>query len=480
MIWTGGFGENLPIPTVEQVGASAMPDTIAPCSGVPFKVLPFQKPVFPKLKVVITEKGAIETKSVTFIVNRLIAEVSRKGGGTVIIPAGKWKSGRIELKSNVNLHFDEGAEIEFSGDRRDYLPAVFTRHEGIEVMAPGAFIYANGQQNIAITGKGTIIGPPLDAEMRAFAISDTVIENITNAYSPVKNRIFDGLKGRRLFVPKSISPINCKNVLIEGVTLRRSIFWNICPVYCENVIIRGVSVLSKGVPSGDGIDIESCKNVLIEYCKLNNGDDCFTLKAGRGEDGLRVGKPTENVVIRYSLAESGDGAITCGSETAGMIRNVYAHDCVFNGTERGFRFKTRRNRGGGTEDVFYERIRMIDVKEAFTWDLLGSQKYVGDLAKRYPLRKIDNLTPVVRNIHVKNLVVESSANFISANCLPEIPLNNVLIEDGDISCNQIVNPLNDITGFTLRNLKIKTQNSAVKILNAQNILFDNVSFSVGE
>lgn len=472
------YAEEILPPTVNQVGAQMMPESIAPVIDVPFEIPEFRKTVFPDLTIDITKKGAKENKDITQIVNKAIDEVSRKGGGVVLIPEGKWQSGRIVLKSNVNLHIAEGAEIRFGDKVEDYSPAVFTRHEGVEVMGPGAFIYADGQENIAITGKGTIYGPALDSKMRNLAIADTVIEDVVNVNTPINERVFDGIDGRRLYVPKSISPINCKNVLIEGITLNHSIFWNVCPIYCENVIIRGITVNSVGIPSGDGIDIESCKNVLIEYCTLNNGDDCFTLKAGRAEDGLRVGKPTENVIIRYSLAQSGHGAITCGSETAGGIKNIYVHDCVFNGAERGIRFKTRRNRGGGVENVFYEKVRMIDVKEAFTWDLLGSERYVGDLAKRYPPRAIDHLTPVVKDIHVKDFVVESSQFFIRANCIPEIPLNNVLIENGTINCNTIIGSMDDVTGFTLRNLNINSQNSTIKILDGQNILFDNVKFTV--
>lgn len=478
------YGKNLSahnslIPTIDQVGALVMPDTIAPVDA-PFDIPQFKRNVFPDFTINIADKGIGKNKSITQVVNKSIETVSKKGGGTVIIPKGSWTSGRIVLKSNVNLHFADGAEVVFSDKVEDYLPVVFTRHEGIEIMSLGSFIYANGEENIAITGNGAIYGPALDADMRKFAITDTVIEKLVNADTPIEQRIYDGKKGNRFYVPKSISPINCKNVLIEGITLNRSIFWNVCPIYCENVIIRGITVNSIGVPSGDGIDIESCKDVLIEYCTLNNGDDCFTLKAGRAEDGLRVGKPTENVIIRHSLAQTGHGAITCGSETAGMIRNVYAYDCVFNGTERGVRFKTRRNRGGGVENIHYERIRMINVKDALTWDLLGSVRYMGDLAKRHPLREIDSLTPMVRDIYIKDFIVESSKNFISANCLPEIPLNNVLIENGTINCNVIINSLNDISNFTMRDLTISSKNSNVNILNGHDVVFDNVTVSVIE
>ena len=141
-----------------------------------------------------------------------------------------------------------------------------------------------------------------------------------------------------------------------------------------------------------------------------------------------MGKATENVVIRYSLAQQGHGGITCGSETAGGIKNIYLHDCVFDGTQVGIRFKTRRSRGGGVNDILYERIRMFDVGEAFKWDLLGSAKYVGELAERYPPRPINKLTPIVKNIHIRNFIVESAEQVLNINAIPEVPCSNVLIE----------------------------------------------------
>ena len=330
----------------------------------------------------------------------------------------------------MNLHLEDEAEIEFPGTVESYLPAVFTRHEGIEIMGAGAFIYANGENNIAVTGKGIIYGPAMNAEIRQLPNGNTVVENDISSTTPVAQRIFDGMNGRGFYRPKTISPINCTNVLVEGITMERSAFWNICPIYCENVIIRGITVNSIGVPSGDGIDIESCKNVLIEYSTLNCGDDCFTLKAGRAEDGLRVGKATENVVIRYSLAKDGHGGITCGSETAGGIENIYLHDCVFDGTQVGIRFKTRRNRAGGVSDILYENIRMTNVGEAFKWDLLGSKRYMGELASRIPPRAVNRLTPVIKDIKIRNFIVESAHKVLSINGIPEVPCSNILIENG--------------------------------------------------
>ena len=115
---------------------------------------------------------------------------------------------------------------------------------------------------------------------------------------PLTERIFDGVRGRgEVFMPKSVAPINCKNVLIEGITIDQSLYWNVVPQYCEGVIIRGVTVNSYGHGRTDGIDIESCRNVLVEYCSLDCQDDCYTMKSGRNAEGVRVGRPTENVVI---------------------------------------------------------------------------------------------------------------------------------------------------------------------------------------
>lgn len=422
----------------------------------------------------------MEDSLITPLINDLIAEVSEQGGGTVVIPNGKWKSARIELKSNVNLHIVKGAEIEFSGVVSDWLPAVFTRHEGIELYGAGAFIYANGEDHIAVTGKGVITGPTMDSEVRRRINTYANIDKDIPYDMPMTDRLYDGMEGRDFQPPRTIAPINCTNVFIEGVTMNRGAIWNVVPTYCENVIIRGITVNSIGVLRGDGIDIESSKNILIEYCTMNTHDDCFTLKSGRGLEGVRLGRPTENVVIRYSLATNGPGGITCGSETAGNIKNIYAHDCVFNGTKTGILFKTRRPRGGGTENALYERIRMIDVNDALKWDLLGSSKYVGELADRLPIREINELTPLHQNIHVNDFVVESSRTFIRANCIPEVPLKNVLIENGEVHTEQIIPALHDVDCFTVKNIMMSSSDNKIAILDSRDVLFENIKWNIPE
>jgi polygalacturonase len=464
------------IPTKDQVGAANLPDDIAPVKA-PFPMPEFKKPVFSSLTIDITEKGAKPGSKVTSVIQGTIDEISQRGGGTVIIPRGTWHTGRISLKSNVNLRIDEGAELIFSGEVEDYSPAVFTRNEGVEVMSLGACIYANDQQNIAVTGKGKLIGPAKGGSVRKQVMNADVVEKFIDHTTPVSDRVFEGHDGGYVFLPMFISPINCKDVYIEGVTLENTAFWNIVPVYCDGVIIRGVTVNSVGIPRGDGIDIESSRNVLIEYSTLNCGDDCFTMKAGRGEDGLRVNKPTENVVVRYCLAREGHGAITCGSETAGMIRNLYVHDCVFDNTGAGLRFKTRRPRGGGGENLTYERIRMNLTGTAFTWDMLGSAMYVGDLARRLPAREVNRLTPRYADITARDIVVENASQFVKVTGIPESPLTNVLIEDVDVKAKKLISAA-DVKGLVVRRTKVASDDPQLTLLDCRDVRFEDVHLTV--
>lgn len=462
--------------TVNNVGAEHMPDTIAAVKA-PFSMPQFKKPTFPPLKVDIQKKGAKEGELVTKIIQSTIDEVSKKGGGTVIIPAGRWKSGRINLKSNVNLHLNKGAELHFSGQLEDYRPAVFTRDEGVEIMSLGACIYAYQQENIAVTGEGVLYGPA-PGPVKDQVMTQDVTEKFVPVDKPVSERVYEGYDGSPIFLPMFISPTDCKNVYIEGITLEQTAFWNIVPVYCDGVIIRGVTVNSVGISRSDGIDISSSKNVLIEYSTLNTGDDCFTMKAGRGKDGIRVNKPTENVVVRYCLAKKGHGGITIGSETAGKVKNLYVHDCVFDDTGVGIRFKTRRPRGGGGENLYYERIRMNLRQTAFRWDLLGQELYVGDLAKRKPVREVNELTPKFKNITMKDILVTNASTFVNINGIPESPLENVLMQNVKVeNCKRLFNA-DDAKDLTFKHVSVVSQDSVMKFLDARNILFEDAHFKV--
>ena len=465
------------MPTLDEVGPGAMPAEIAPIEGAPFDMPAFSRPVFPDLTVDIGQRGAQPDSLVTDIINQAIRDVHHAGGGTVLIPAGHFFSGRIELLSDVNLHLDAGAQLEFSARQADYQPPVFSRYEGIEVMSPGAFIYACHQSHIALTGNGTIVGPPQDAEVRQLPPDGYAIESLAD--TPVDQRIADGKDGHPFFRPMTFSPTCCTDVFVEGIHVSQSAFWNIVPVYCQHVVIRGITVETVGVLSGDGIDIESSTDVLIEYCSLSCGDDCFTLKAGRGYDGLRVGRPTERVVVRHCLAREGHGGLTCGSETAGQVHHVYLHDCVFAGTRSGLRFKTRRTRAGGIHHVLCRRVSMTNVGYAIEFDLLGSARWMGQLASRDTPQPVGQLTPVVRDICISHFNVDQAEHLLTLNGIPEMPCTNLRIEHGHITAQGLIPALNDADSITFSHLHITTtDDSQIRITDSRHVRFDHVHFDV--
>ena len=424
-------------------------------------------------------KKGMSTKAVQQAIDRL----SKQGGGQVVIPAGRWLSGRIELKSGVELHLSEGCELHFSGQVKDYLPVVFTRDEGFELYSLGAFIYANGAENIAVTGRGRIVGPSTDCEIYQINHDKALnIEKIISPDMPLAERIFDGVRGRgEVFMPKSVSPINCKNVLIEGITIDQSLYWNVVPQYCEGVIIRGVTVNSYGHGRTDGIDIESCRNVLVECCSLDCQDDCYTMKSGRNAEGVRVGRPTENVVLRYNLALRGAGGIVCGTEIAGGVKNVYMHDCVFQGTDQAFRFKTLRQRGGGIENIVVERVRAQVKDYAFYCDMLGSVKWGGELAKRFPSAEATTAfqsspsnvpSPDFRTITVSDVVIEGCRQLVKCIGLPERPLRNVLLRNVK-GCAQQFMFLRDVKSFVLDNVDVQATDDEACIDGCEGIMLIN-------
>ena len=463
------------VPTRQDVGPQAMTHEIAPIEA-PFAMPQLTRPVIKGNKIVVKmNRKGMSTHAVQAAIDR----AARQGGGQVVIPAGRWQSGRIELKSGVDLHLVEGCELHFSGEIKDYLPVVFTRDEGIELYSLGAFIYANGAENIAVTGRGRIVGPSTDCEIYQNNKEKALnIENIITPDIPVEQRIFDGQHHNgEVFLPKSIAPIRCKNVYIEGVTIDQGLYWNVVPQYCENVIIRGVTVNSFGHGRTDGIDIESSKNVLVEYCSLDCQDDCYTMKSGRNGDGLRVNIPTENVVVRNCLALRGAGGIVCGTELAAGVKNVYCSDCVFDGTDQAFRVKTLRARGGGVENLVVERVRANVKDYAFYCDMLGSIKWGGELARRYPNSKnapaINRFTPDFNTISIDNIIIENCRQLVFALGLPERPLRNVLFSGVKANCQQLMK-MRDVQGFVLKDACITATDPTANLDGCSSIMMLDV------
>ncbi len=300
------------------------------------------------------------------VINSTINRCNKDGGGVVLVPEGTWNTGPIVLKSNVNLRIEEGAVLLFTSDTSMY-PRVLTRWEGMDCYNTSPMIYAYEQDNIAITGKGTIDGgasgenwwgmPRLNPVAGRPHRGRTLLSDWNESGTPIEERIMfvnDHLR------PQLINLYRCRNILIRGVTLTRPAFWTIHPLICENLTIKDVTMITEGVPNGDGCDPESCKNVLIEDCFFDTGDDCIAIKAGRNFDGRKWNIPSENIIVRNCRMKNGHGGVVIGSEISGGFRNLFVENCGMDSPslDRVIRIKTNNCRGGVIENIY---VRNVDV-----------------------------------------------------------------------------------------------------------------------
>ncbi|WP_297088094.1 glycoside hydrolase family 28 protein [uncultured Draconibacterium sp.] len=433
--------------------------------NTPFGEFNFQRPEFPKRSVLITDFGAQSGGTVknTEAINKAINDLSEKGGGKVIVPAGKWLTGSITLLSNINLHLEEGAELLFSQDFNDYLPAVLTNWEGSEVYSYSPFIYAYKQENIAITGKGVLNGQgkPWWEQRRkgsAFYDSNNLLKEMNEKQVPLDERRFGSLE--RFLPPVFFGPLYCKNILLEDITFRYGAFWTVNPSFCENIIVKGIYILTNGeygdTPNGDGINPNSCKNVLIEYNTLDTGDDCITIKSGRNKDGRRIGIPCKNILIRHNKGLQGHGGIVIGSEMSGGVENVYAHDCQFNGTDRVIRIKTARGRGGYVKNCWFKDISADKIeREAIRINMM----YTG--GERLPVPEVDEGTPLIENINYENISCDySKRNVIQIVGIPEMPVKNISLKNIHLKGNLGIE-ISDAVNVNIDSIAIANDNGAL-------------------
>jgi polygalacturonase len=456
-------------------------ETIEPFN-TPFGNFNFVRPVFPQKSLSIVDFGAKEGGIVnnTEAIKMAIQQLSAEGGGTVIVPKGKWLTGPIHLLSNINLHLEEGSELLFSQQFNDYLPAVLSNWEGSDLYNYSPFIYAYKQENIAITGSGILNGqgkPWWEQRSNgdAFNNSNQLLRNMNNNGVPVSERRFGTLD--KFLPPPFFGPLHCKNILLEGVTFKYGAFWTINPSYCNNIIIRRLYVLTNDeygdTPNGDGINPNSCQNVLIEYNTLDTGDDCITIKSNRDKDGRNMGIPCKNILIRHNKGLQGHGGIVIGSEMSGGVENVYAHDCQFNGTDRIIRIKTNRGRGGYVRNCWFKNISADTIlKEAIRINML----YTG--GDRLPAQDINDETPSIENIHYENITCNySSGNIIQIIGLPEMPVKNVTFNNIRLG-GRLGVEITDAQNVSIKNLFAKNDvGSAASILFSDNVALDSMTIA---
>ncbi|WP_232821804.1 glycoside hydrolase family 28 protein [Desertihabitans aurantiacus] len=385
-----------------------------------------QEPRFPDHVVDVTHSGAVGdgVTDCTAAIAEAVSRCSAAGGGRVLVPAGRYRTGAVHLLDDVELHVAEGAVLEFSRDPADYLPVVRTRYEGVDCYNYSPFVYAVGRRNVALTGRGTLDGragpqhwwnwvkaPAPDegpAKQRLLAAAAAGV--------PVEERVFG--EGHHLR-PSMVQLYDCTDVLVEGLTFRRSPMWTLHPVLCTNVTIRDVTVDSHG-NNNDGCNPESCRDVLILGCTFDTGDDCIAVKSGKDADGRAVGVPSERIAVLDCRMRAGHGGVTLGSETSGGIRDVVAYRCEMSSPElkRALRIKSNPDRGGYVRDVLFADIEVGTVSQAAV-----------EIALDYGRVTTGEFPPEVADIEVRGLRVGSAGRALNLVGLPDAPIRGLRLRD---------------------------------------------------
>ena len=475
-----------------------------------------ETPVFKTDTFEITKYGAQAdklTKS-TEAINKAIDACHAGGGGVVLIPEGFWVTGPVRLKSNVNLHLAKGSVLQFSDNTLDY-KLIETNWEGLEAIRCESPLYGMDLENIAITGKGLIDGagqawrpvkkskltPP---EWEHLVESGGFLNEKGDIWYPTER----ALKGsqlkrpgviaegytiqkaeeiREFLRPNLLSLIRCNRVLIEGVTFQNSPAWCLHPLMSKNITVRNVTVRNPwNAQNGDGIDIESCRYVLVENSTFDVGDDGICIKSGRDAEGRKRGMPTEDVIIRGCTVYHGHGGFVVGSEMSGGARNIFVSDCNFLGTDIGLRFKTTRGRGGVVENIYISDIRMNNIGgSAILFDMYYMAKdplamFGGADKPKVELHPVTEATPQFRDFQIRNVICKGAETAIFIRGLPEMNIKNIDLQNISIQSEEGI-VAQDASGITMKNVTIFCEEEHVaSINNSTNITMDNMTFDESE
>jgi polygalacturonase len=470
-------------------------------SNLPKAAVPtFKKDTFNIVKFgAIADGLTLNTKSI----NAAITACNAKGGGVVLIPQGLWLSGPIVLKSNVDLHIDRAGMVLFTDDKSQYA-LVEGNYEGHPSARNESPISGTNLNNIAITGEGIFDGNGgawrsiskdklSDPEWRALLASGGYCPDGSKTWYPSESfataaktkdvlylqpgkTLKDYAQYKDFYRPNMLVLTNCKKVLITGTTFQNSPNWCMHTLLCEDMTLQGVHVKNPWyAQNGDGIDIESCKNVLLEGSTFDAGDDGICIKSGRDEEGRKQGKPTENVTIRNNIVYRAHGGFVIGSEMSGGARNIFVSDCTFVGTDIGLRFKTVRGRGGIVENIFIKNISMRSiVNEAILFDMYYMSKAGSTLGLK-DIPAANEGTPQFRNFYVSNVSCNGAKEAIFVRGLPEMAIKNINLENITIKADKGVELL-EAQGINLKNvtLQIADRKQLIHVENAKDIVLEGI------
>lgn len=466
--------------TIVTLSLTALISIISACSGshaagefkdlyrdLPFEMGIVHRPEIPNRSVSVVEFGG--NGNGTFLNTEAFAEamayLSSKGGGHLIIPAGIWRTGPIGILSNIDLHIDHEAVIVFDPDLSLY-PIVNTVYEGLDTRRCESPIHAVGAHDISITGGGVIEGSGeawrsvkkskmTPSEWKALLATGGWLDETGGTWYPdsmfrvaqktagmfgVPDSSFDENEIKRFLRPVMVSLRECENVLLEDCLFQNSPAWNIHPLMCKNVIIKNITVRNPAYSqNGDGIDIDSCTDVVLVDSSFDCGDDGICIKSGKDEDGRRRARPCKGLIVDGCTVYHGHGGFVVGSEMSGGVQNISVNNCRFLGTDVGLRFKSTRGRGGVVEGIWVNNIYMKDIAtEALLFDLFyGGKSAVESAGDKQdigtPALPVDETTPAFRDIHISNVVCAGAKRAMYFNGLPEMPVKGVTISDCTIS-----------------------------------------------
>lgn len=481
--------------------------------GLPFEMQQVEQPVFPEYSVNITDFGAVaDGKTLnTEAINNAIKDVNSKGGGKVVIPAGLWLTGPIELKSNVNLYTEQNSLILFTDDFNAY-PILETSFEGLETRRCQSPISAWNAENIAITGYGVFDGsgdswrPVKKGKMTAsqwksLLASGGVVEN--DVWYPTAGSLkgakackeFNNPEGietdeewneiRPWLRPVLLNIVKSKKVLLEGVTFKNSPSWCLHPLSCEHITIKDVKVFNPWYSqNGDALDLESCNYALIINNVFDAGDDAICIKSGKDEDGRKRGEPCQNVIVKNNVVLHGHGGFVVGSEMSGGVKNIYVSDCTFLGTDVGLRFKSTRGRGGVVENIHIHNINMIDIPhEALLFDLFYGGKGAGEETEEELIARMKTAippvteeTPAFRDIYISGITANGVGRAMFFNGLPEKPIRNIDIKDVQITNAKAGIVISQAENVTIDNANVETEGEVLKVRFAKNVKVNGEEF----
>jgi len=314
----------------------------------------------------------------------------------------------------VDLLLQKEGVLKGTVDPNDY-PQVDTRWEGEERVWTAALVNFFNMKDVNLTGPGQINGSG-DKWMQRYP---------------------RGSRELRVGRPRLIAIQDCKGVKISGLSLKNQACWGLFILYSENVVVGNLIIRAEhNIISSDGIDVDSSKNVLITGCDIDVNDDCIAIKSGKDEDGRRVNRPAEDIVVEKCRFRYGHGGVSMGSEMSGGIRNVEIRNCIMDSDNWApIRFKSQPSRGGVVENITYRDIVLQDTRKAFEFNM--------EWRMRPPIKPPSDPLPVVRNVKIIN-VSGTTASVGDMHGMKDSPIRNVTFENCKIKAKR---------GFTIDNVE---------------------------